>query len=80
MTIQLTSELEEVIRRRAAERRSTPETLVMDVLREKFAPASSGDLLPRQAADDWKARLRRLATHCGVSLSDEAVSSEGLYD
>jgi hypothetical protein len=80
MTIQLTSELEEMIRRRADERRSTPEALVMDVLREEFVPTSSGAVLPQQSADDFKARLRRLATHCGVSLSDEAVSSEGLYD
>jgi hypothetical protein len=28
----------------------------------------------------WERRLRRLAIETGVSLSDEAVSSEGLYE
>lgn len=30
--------------------------------------------------DEWVRRLRAIATDCGVSLSNEAVSSEGLYD
>ena len=29
---------------------------------------------------DWLQRLRSAATDCGVSLSNEALSSEGLYD
>ena len=79
MTIGLTSELEEMIRKQADEQRTTPEAIIMDVLRERFLPPSEG-APPRQAADDFRAWLQRLATHCGVSLSDEAVSSEGLYD
>jgi hypothetical protein len=35
---------------------------------------------PAPSADEWKIRLRKLATRCGVSLSNQAVSSEGLYD
>jgi hypothetical protein len=80
MTIRLTSDLEELIRKQADERRITPEAMVIDVLREKFLVPSLGAPSPHRPADDWRARLRRLATHCGVSLSDEAVSSEGLYD
>jgi hypothetical protein len=30
--------------------------------------------------DEWLRQLRALATDCGVSLSNEALSSEGLYD
>jgi hypothetical protein len=30
--------------------------------------------------DEWVRRLRAIATDCGVSLSNEAVSSEGIYD
>ena len=30
--------------------------------------------------DEWLRRLRAIATDCGVSLSNEALSSEGLYD
>ncbi len=80
MTIRLTSDLEEMIRKQASERRVSPEAIIMDVLRERFLPLSHGAPLAQQPIDDWKARLRRVATHCGVSLCDEAVSSEGLYD
>jgi len=80
MTIRLTPDLEEIIRKQADERRSTPESVIMDVLRERFVAPSSGAVETQKPAGDWKVRLRRVATHCGVSLSDEAVSSEGLYD
>ncbi len=80
MIIQLTPDLEGVIRSQADKRRSTPESVVVDVLRERFLPAASGGGTSRPPTEDWRARLRALATHCGVSLSDEAVSSEGLYD
>ena len=30
--------------------------------------------------DDWERRLLAIGTDCGVSLSDEALSSDGLYD
>jgi hypothetical protein len=33
-----------------------------------------------QSLDQWLRRLRGAATDCGVSLSNEALSSEGLYD
>jgi hypothetical protein len=32
------------------------------------------------AQEEWLRRLRSAASPCGVSLSNEAVSSEGLYD
>jgi hypothetical protein len=34
----------------------------------------------REPRDEWERRLRALAMDCGVSLSNEALSSEGLYD
>lgn len=30
--------------------------------------------------DEWERRLLELAKDCGVSLSDSAVSSDGLYE
>jgi len=33
-----------------------------------------------EAREDWLRRLRSAATDCGVSLANEALSSEGLYD
>jgi hypothetical protein len=35
---------------------------------------------PDEAKEEWLRRLRSAATDCGVSLSNEALSSEGLYD
>lgn len=35
---------------------------------------------PPAAPEEWLRRLRSAATDCGVSLSNEALSSEGLYD
>jgi hypothetical protein len=34
----------------------------------------------REPQDEWERRLRALAMDCGASLSNEALSSEGLYD
>jgi predicted DNA-binding antitoxin AbrB/MazE fold protein len=33
-----------------------------------------------EAQKEWLRRLRAIASDCGVSLSNEAVSSEGIYD
>lgn len=30
--------------------------------------------------DEWERRLRAIATDCGVSLSNEALSREEMYD
>jgi hypothetical protein len=35
---------------------------------------------PAKSGDEWVRRLRQIATDCGVSLSDAAVSSEGIYE
>jgi len=78
MTFRLDSDLEDVIRKHASEQHATPEAIVMDILRERLS-LSGGPSLPNQPAEDRKTRLRQLPTHCGVSRSDEAVSSEGLY-
>lgn len=37
-------------------------------------------LKPVQPQDEWERRLLGAASHCGVSLSHLAVSSEGLYE
>ncbi len=34
----------------------------------------------REPRDEWERNLRRAASDCGASLSDEALNSEGLYD
>ena len=80
MTIRLSSELEQLIQKHAEERHTTPEAIVAEVLRERFSPPLYQRSLPLQARSDWNEMVDALAIHCGVSLSDEAVSSEGLYD
>jgi hypothetical protein len=80
MTITLTPDLEKVVLQKAHEQGSTPETVVLNAIREKLGPKSldlAGILEPR---DEWERRLLSVGTPCGVSVSDEALSSEGLYE
>jgi hypothetical protein len=46
----------------------------LKILREKMP---GYDFEPR---DEWERGLIAMGRNCGVSLSNEAVSSEGLYD
>jgi hypothetical protein len=75
MVITLGPELETAIHLHAAKRGESPEVIAGDVLREHFLP-SKPTMIPM---DDWERRLLAIATPCGVSLPDEALSSEGLY-
>jgi hypothetical protein len=53
-----------------------PEVVAVNALRERFlAPVAV--VQPR---DEWERGLLAAATDCGVSLSNKAVSSEGLYE
>lgn len=77
MVINLTPQLETVLISEQAHRRGvTPEILALDALRDRFLPKVS----PVQPQDEWERRLLSAASDCGVSLSNEAVSSEGLYE
>ncbi|HKI35540.1 MAG TPA: hypothetical protein VKA46_27030 [Gemmataceae bacterium] len=75
MSINLTPELEAAISEEARRRGVAPEALALEALRDRFLPRPA--LVPR---DEWERRLLEIATDCGVSLSNEAVSSDGLYD
>jgi hypothetical protein len=77
MTITLTPELEEILVQQAERLRTTPEEIVLTTLRSHLAGVTRNRL---RTADDRIAFLREAALDCGVSLSNEAVSSEGLYD
>lgn len=51
---------------------------VVKVPRQNEAMASLPSIpAPR---DEWERRLRAIAIDCGTSLSDAAVSSEGIYE
>ena len=76
MVIRLAPELETALEDAARRQGVAPEVLVQKVLRDQFlARAPSSD-----SRDDWERQLRQAATDRGVSLSHEALSSEGLYD
>jgi hypothetical protein len=75
MVITLGADLEAALTDSALKRGVAPEVLAVEVLRARFLPAA--DLQPR---DEWERGLLAAAMDCGVSLSDEAVSREGLYD
>jgi hypothetical protein len=75
MVINLNAELEAALTGQARQRGMAPEELALQALRDRFLPRPSVE--PR---DEWERRLFEAATDCGVSLSNEAVSSEGLYE
>ena len=76
MVITLGSDLESALNDAAHKQGVAPEVLVRNTLHERFlAPAPC--IQPR---DEWERRLLGAASDCGVALSHQAVSSEGLYE
>jgi len=76
MVIALAPDLAAALTELAQKQGVAPEALAIQALRERFlAPAP--EVQPR---DEWGRGLLAAATDCGVSLSNEAVSSEGLYE
>ena len=76
MVITLEPELESALKELAQEQGVEPEVLAINVLRKRFL----GPEAQVQPQDEWERRLLGAATNCGVALSHEAVSSEGLYE
>ena len=76
MVITLESDLESALNEAAHQQGVAPEVLALNALRERFLPPA----LRIQPRDEWERRLLEAATDCGVTLSHEAVSSEGLYE
>lgn len=76
MVITLGPDLEAALNDLARKQGIAPEVLALNALRERFL-ATARQIQPR---DEWERRLLEAATDCGVALSDEAVSSEGLYE
>jgi hypothetical protein len=74
MTLTLNPELEAALIEQADRQGTTPEDLALKTLNQRFVGSR---IQPR---DDWERRLLSAASDCGVSLSNEAVSSEGIYE
>lgn len=76
MVITLSSELETVLIETARRQGLAPEAIALNALRERFLGLAAS----LQPQDEWERGLLEAARDCGVSLSDAALSSEGLYD
>jgi hypothetical protein len=76
MVITVTPELEAALSEQARQRGVAPEILALDALRERFMPK----IAVFEPRDEWERRLFGAAVDCGVSISNEALSSEGLYE
>ena len=76
MVITLGPDLEKALVEAARRQGVAPEDLALQTLRVGFQPLAARD----EPRDEWEQRLRRVATDCGGSLSDSALSSEGLYE
>jgi hypothetical protein len=75
MVITIGPELEAVLNDLARRQGIAPEELALNALRERFLAKD-----PLEPRDEWERHLLSLAKDCGVSLSNWAVSSEGIYD
>jgi len=76
MMITIGPELQAALAAAAARHGTDPETLAVETLRGTFVP-----MMPQPMTDEeWIKGLRGAAIDCGVSLSDEDVSREAMYD
>ena len=76
MVITLEPEIEATLNELARQQGIPPEVLVANALRERFHAPSR----PVQPQDEWEQGLLDSARDWGVSFSDAALSSEGLYE
>lgn len=75
MTITLGPELEAALHEEAQRQGVAPDILVLNALRERFLSVPA-----IQPQDEWERRLVGLAKNCGVSLSNESLSRDELYE
>ena len=76
MTLTLDPQLEATLTERAQQEGVSPETLVVKTLCEKFVTRNP----PITPQDDWERDLLKIGRNAGTALSNEALSSEELYD
>lgn len=76
MTITLEPALEAALAEAARKQGTTPDALAAQILRERLPVMSP----PTEPRDEWDRELMSLASNCGVSLSNEALGRESLYE
>ena len=80
MTIQLTPDLEAAVTDEAQRLGTTPEMVVQRAVQDHLRARVTPPKPDASAAQEKLKRVLAVARDCGVSHSDEALSSEGLYD
>ncbi len=76
MVIHLDDQLVAALGELARKQGTTSEALAIRVLKERLLPTVAL-IEPR---DEWERRLLSIGIASGVALSNEAVSSEGIYE
>jgi len=76
MVITLNGELAAALELQAKRRGIAPESLAVEALQQQFGGSSA----PVPPHDEWEKSLLSAVSDCGVSLPNEAISSEELYD
>jgi hypothetical protein len=74
MVLNIAPDLEAALNEVASRQGVSAEELAIKALKDRFARPK---IEPR---NEWERTLLAAASDCGVSLLDEAVSSEGIYD
>jgi hypothetical protein len=78
MTITLSEEVERALKARAAKRGTSPDELANQTLkRELLSHPTDAGLQPK---DEWEKLLLSVPLQTGVSLTDEQVSREAIYE
>ena len=75
MVLTLDPKLEAALNEKAHREGLAPEELALKVLRARLLAAA-----PLEPLDEWERGLLEAARPWGVSFSDAALSSDGLYD
>ncbi len=76
MDILLTPELEMALHQMARRQGVSPSEFVKSLLYQRLGAPPLAQISP----EDWERLVLHIGVDCGVSLSNEALSSNGLYD
>lgn len=80
MTINLSADLEAAVADEAQRLGTTPDRIVELALQERLRPQVVQSSPRAPNPDERLQRILAATKECGISLSNEALSSEGLYD
>ena len=78
MVFALTPDLEKIVKAQAERTGKTAEEIVQETLRRGLMPDYRDQLPPPRS--EWERQLREIARPTGVSLTDEQLSRENIYE